>query len=1509
MKKVYGFFALIIGVLLLNVEAAAQYCVPRASSTWDGITKVATTGGAININKSTAMQGRYNNYTSTDSISVFQGQSFNLEVVHQYSVAVYIDWDDNGSFNTTNERLVYQNSYQGTGPNTTRVTVPVPLTSSTGQLRMRVLQGYHYGLGACGSSWTGETEDYRLWIPEPKTNDAGLTELQPDLACAGANDVKVRITNFGTDTLKSVVLNGSIEEIGGATTTYGPTTISGLALARFADTLYNVTSYNFLSNKKYNINFYTTLPNGVVDSSTLNDTLNRFDYAVAMQGNITVGNTGNYPTLDSALNDLHRYGLCQSVVLQLMDTVFSENVKIDGIRGNSAAKTITIVNHPSNTKPAIVSGSITLGKASHITVKGITFNRSGNVFTASGSSNTDNIVIDSCEFNFAGSSGYAFYDDSRAQNIDGLTFTNNTVNKGGGGLYLYGGSTSNSSLKDARIKISNNKFIGWAGTYAMYLYNIKDLEIKNNKIYSEKSNVSYSAYAINGRYCDDYEISYNDIQVVGDRNSYGMYLYYSNRYSSGDSAKIINNFITVNSINPTSRWNYKSGIYSYFYNYRMLIYHNNIAVLGGSGGTIYALHTRNQRNSDIKNNVIENTVGGDTWNNNGSSSTTNDGNAFWTGISTNNGLNGITAGTNSVVADPRYKDVNIGDLRVNSLQLDSAVAPVGVMDDFFGTARVGALVDVGAHQFEPCYADAYGIDFFTDYTKIPVGQAVKMNGEIGNLGLDSIVNTVGTATVGASSTPYQLGTILSDSSKKFNVVVPVNGPVGVVNASLVASTTSPECDRDNDTLRYSFEVSDTTYALDHDTVNNRLGFGYPNTGEFGNVFEIFNTDTVSSGTFYLNGPTQGATVRLKLYSVDSTGPKNVLDSTRKIIVGANGTGWYTLSFGCNGVVVQPGRYFIAIEQSNPVRMELGIYYVPNVTIGRPATRFFKGTTATTWTDLSATTNSRDVQHAELALRMNLGRGYSADVLSDTTLICNNSDTYIKMNSDFVSQLWSNGLFFDSIKVKTPGVYSVRVVDAIGCIYDDTTTALMATPMNITTTPVKASCGMSDGSASIAVSGSYAPHTFMWNTGDTTMSLTNIPGADYEVTVTDSIGCQNKQKVQVLGAYPQISSGWNYPTCNGDSDGKAETKVDKGVMPYTYAWNAGGTPSNATNIQLKAGTYVVTVTDKSGCQTLDTVEVKDPAVLVARGNVTAPSACKMADGSIVAYTNGGLAPYSYQWSDGQRSKKAVGLTKGIYDVTITDSLGCQTISAAQVFDPNSPISIPNNLMLDCSYDTTTAKVVIQGGTAPYQYSWNYNNAKTETLKGVSSGSYKLLLTDAAGCDHDTTVVITAPTKVVVNFTNIQDNGENDVDVTASTTGGTAPYSYNWVPTGDTDSIGDNLPNGVNKVTVVDAKGCSFTYQIDVFSETTGIGVLADPTAYNIYPNPSKGLVNVELNLNAEQSVRVRVMNAVGELIRVIEKDNVVQDRIEVDLSNEAVGMYFIETTAGTDKVVTKVQISH
>ncbi|MBL0308414.1 MAG: hypothetical protein IPP77_01585 [Bacteroidetes bacterium] len=63
-------------------------------------------------------------------------------------------------------------------------------------------------------------------------------------------------------------------------------------------------------------------------------------------------------------------------------------------------------------------------------------------------------------------------------------------------------------------------------------------------------------------------------------------------------------------------------------------------------------------------------------------------------------------------------------------------------------------------------------------------------------------------------------------------------------------------------------------------------------------------------------------------------------------------------------------------------------------------------------------------------------------------------------------------------------------------------------------------------------------------------------------------------------------------------------------------------------------------------------------------------------------------------------------------------------------------------------TGAIQLSVTGGTASYSYLWS-NNATTQNLSGLSSGTYSVTVQDAKSCTATQSVSITQPTAISVS----------------------------------------------------------------------------------------------------------------------------------------------------------------
>ncbi len=205
------------------------------------------------------------------------------------------------------------------------------------------------------------------------------------------------------------------------------------------------------------------------------------------------------------------------------------------------------------------------------------------------------------------------------------------------------------------------------------------------------------------------------------------------------------------------------------------------------------------------------------------------------------------------------------------------------------------------------------------------------------------------------------------------------------------------------------------------------------------------------------------------------------------------------------------------------------------------------------------------------------------------------------------------------------------------------------------------------------------------------------------------------------------------------------------------------------------------------------------------------------GSATVTPSGGNPPYTYSWSPNvSTTGNASGLSAGSYTCTVTDNTGCSSISLIAVTQPAVITATVTPTATSCGGNTGSASASAAGGTGAYTYSWSPSGGSTNNATGLSAGTYTLTITDANSCSFSvsTNVISSGGPTATPTQSNIKCGGNNTGSATANVTGGTAPYTYAWSPSGGSSATASNLSAGTYTCIVTDNKGCISSFIITI-----------------------------------------------------------------------------------------------
>ncbi len=144
---------------------------------------------------------------------------------------------------------------------------------------------------------------------------------------------------------------------------------------------------------------------------------------------------------------------------------------------------------------------------------------------------------------------------------------------------------------------------------------------------------------------------------------------------------------------------------------------------------------------------------------------------------------------------------------------------------------------------------------------------------------------------------------------------------GELQAILEIKTTSDDKFLDNNLDTMDITISDTVMARERGNLTGNFSFGKKYSGLVGQVFHVYQTDNISSVSFYLTDTKPGTTIRAFLYAFDSQ-PGQLLDASDILILNQEEPGWFTLRF-LGAPVLSQGTYFIALKEKLNNKLYLG----------------------------------------------------------------------------------------------------------------------------------------------------------------------------------------------------------------------------------------------------------------------------------------------------------------------------------------------------------------------------------------------------------------------------------------------------------------------------------------------------------------------------------------------------------------------------------------------------------
>jgi len=191
--------------------------------------------------------------------------------------------------------------------------------------------------------------------------------------------------------------------------------------------------------------------------------------------------------------------------------------------------------------------------------------------------------------------------------------------------------------------------------------------------------------------------------------------------------------------------------------------------------------------------------------------------------------------------------------------------------------------------------------------------------------------------------------------------------------------------------------------------------------------------------------------------------------------------------------------------------------------------------------------------------------------------------------------WDNGSTTEDLTGLSAGTYICTITNTTtNCVVKDTSVINnVTTGIAISTlTTTNDICGNGQGAIETIASGGTGPYSYSWSNGGTTENNYNLSAGTYTLIATDdNDGCSVSEIYTISNIIIFTATGVvSNETCPNCNNGSIDVTITESTpdAPYTYSWDNGATTEGLTNIG--AGTYIVTITSNSGCDTTLTFTV-------------------------------------------------------------------------------------------------------------------------------------------------------------------------------------------------------------------------------------------------------------------------------------------------------------------------------
>ena len=443
-------------------------------------------------------------------------------------------------------------------------------------------------------------------------------------------------------------------------------------------------------------------------------------------------------------------------------------------------------------------------------------------------------------------------------------------------------------------------------------------------------------------------------------------------------------------------------------------------------------------------------------------------------------------------------------------------------------------------------------------------------------------------------------------------------------------------------------------------------------------------------------------------------------------------------------------------------------------------------------------------------------------------ICENDPTSLSAGGTAgVTYIWDNGITNGiSFNPNLTTTYTVTGIDSNGCTSSAMTTITVIP--NTISTDVLTVCDsytwldgvtyMTSNNSATWITTNTA--TGCYNTAELDLTINNSTSNTTNQTTCDSYTwAANNQTFTSSGTYVNLStnaSGCSHTEILNLTINNFTTNTSNLIECDTYTWAING------NTYTTDGTYIdVSIDSVTGCPHTETLNL---SINNSTSNTNNQTTCD-----------------TYTWVVNNQTYTM----SGTYTEISTNAVGCtntETLNLVVGYTDEVDVIIAENNISCFGYDDGSINLIPNGGTPPFQYSWN-NGSANQNINALSAGNYSFTLTDSNGCKLDSIATINEANQIFLDFIATSPICRYDESTLSINISNSSSNIYTillqdsilksfiidtnglLIPEGIPITLSPNFSEEVYIVSLTDTEGCTGVYNDDVYIEVKQLPILA------------------------------------------------------------------------------------